>query len=880
MLVRLLTRVLLAAFPREFRERHGRPLVQTLLADARTASGRLAMPRVLAGAADVIRAGFAERVGRGHDRGDWPDRAGAGRTGGWRADLAHVRRSLARRRGFAAAVFLTLAIGIGINAAAFSLVNAVLLRPLPYRDPARLGFVWTKLAWIGVPRAWMSGPHIELLKHDVAGIEDVATLRTQSDDLTGRGAPQLIRSGVASTNLFGVLGVRPRLGRAFVPEDAQRDVAVLSYDFWQQLGGDPAIIGSAIELSGARTEVIGVLPESCRFLVDSSLGDPVKVDLWLPTDWKLSTRPDGSFGFAALVRVRPDTTIAAVQKQIDVLGARLDRTQYHSQGFGWRIVGVRDDLVTGARPALVLLLVAAACLLVIVCANIAGLMLVRSAERRREFAVRAALGASRWRIVRLVLLEGMVLAVAAGLAGMLLAGSAVRVLVAEQALPIPRLAEVSVDWHVLAFTLALSLGTAAAFALVPALVATRADAAPALSQGARGSSSRAHWLRPVLVVGELALAVMFVASAVLLLRSYAAARAVDPGFDARGVLTADVLLHERRYRDPAQIESFGRALVDRLAATPGITGLGLTSSAPLAGNTDQSEVRVVDGPHAADRIAALSDLMWASPGYFRAMGIPLLAGRAFTWDDRPGSMPVAIVDETFARAAGIVGDAVGRQISVDGGVPLTIVGVVRHARQYTIEHDGRQQMYRAFAQAPGGDVTVVVRAMTDPSRLAAPIRRVVGSINPLQPVSHVETMASVTAGALAARRLQLQALGGLGAGALLLAALGIYGILSSLVAERTREIGIRVALGASARQVQRLVLRQALVCVAAGATIGTAGALAVSRLVSRFLYGVSPRDPWSLTLTLAVLGAAATVAAYGPARRASRVDPVVALRAE
>jgi putative ABC transport system permease protein len=877
---RLLIRVLLAAYPRRFRERHGRPLVQTLLADARTASGRLAAWRLLAGAVNIVRTGLAERAGwSGRD----PDTPGGGRTGrpvGWRADLGHVRRSLARRPGFTTAVFVTLAIGIGVNAAVFSVVNSVLLRPLPYRDPARLGFVWTKLAWLGVPRAWMSGPHIELLKREVAGIEDVAALRTQSDDLTGRGAPQLIRSGVASTNLFDVLGVRPMLGRGFAPEDAPRDVAVLSYDFWQQLGGDPAIVGSSIDLSGARTEVIGVLPASCRFLVNSSLGDPVKVDLWLPTDWKLSTLPDGSFGFAALVRVKPGETIAGVQEQLDVLGARLDRETYHSRGFGWRIIGVRDDLVKNARPALLLLLVAAACLLVIVCANVGGLMLVRGAERRREFAVRAALGASRWRIVRLVLLEGIVLAVTAGCAGALLASATMRVVVAGQALPIPRLSEVSVDWRVLAFTLALSVAAAVAFALVPALVATRDDAAPVLAQGARGSSGRTHWLRPVLVVAELALAVMFVASAVLLFRSYTAARAVDPGFDPRGVLTADVLLHEQRYRDPAQITSFGRALVDRLAPTPGIVALGLTSSAPLAGNTDQSEVRVLDGPHAADGIGALSDVMWASPGYFRAMGIPVLAGRAFTWNDRQGTTPVAIVDETFARAAGIAGDAVGRRITVDDGVPLTIVGVVRQARQYQIERDGRQQVYRAFAQAPSADLTIAVRTTGDPNRLAGPIRSAVGALNPLQPVAHVKTMASVTSDALAARRLQLQALGAFGAGALLLAALGIYGILSSLVAERTREIGIRVALGASARQVQRLVVRQALVCVAAGAGIGTAGALAVSRLVSQFLYGISPRDPWSLALTLGVLGAAAALAAYVPARRASRVDPVVALRAD
>jgi len=418
------------------------------------------------------------------------------------------------------------------------------------------------------------------------------------------------------------------------------------------------------------------------------------------------------------------------------------------------------------------------------------------------------------------------------------------------------------------------------FSMVPAFVASRSVAAAALAEGARGSSGQTRRLRAILVTVELALAVVFVASALLLARSYAAARGVDPGFDGRGTLMAEVPLDDRRYPTPDRVVLFEHDLLERVATIPGVAAAGLTSSPPLAGRTDQSGASVVGAPDAAGHEAVLSDILTASPGYFRAMAIPLLAGRDFTTDDRASGPAVAIVDDVFVRTSGLDGRAVGRAISIDGGPPLTIVGVVRHARQYAIERDGRQQVYRPFTQATDRALTLALRTNGDPDRLVDPLRSIVADLDPRQPIAHVETMSAVTMAALASRRLQLEVLAGFAAGALLLAALGVYGILSSLVADRTREIGIRLALGATAPQVRGLVVRQALVCAGVGAAIGLVGAVAVSRLEARFLFGVSPRDPWSLALTIALLAAAAALAAYGPARRAARLDPVVALRAE
>jgi putative ABC transport system permease protein len=797
---------------------------------------------------------------------------------GMRDDFRQALRALIRRRGFSAAVFVTLTLGIAVNTATFSFVNALLVRDMPYRDPSRLAFMWSKLAWVGVPRAWVAGPHIPKLKREASTIEDIAAIRTNTDHLTSGGDPQLVRSGITSANLFDVLGVRPMLGRGFVKADEPLNVTIMTHDLWQRrFGGDPSIIGKHIEVSGLQMEVIGVLPASFHFQVHSSLGDPLSADLWMPTDWGLEKRPDGNFAFAALVRVKPGATLAQAQSELDRIGGELDRVRFKSRGFGWQLIGVREDLVKGSRSTLLLVAAGAGFLLLVISANVAGLVLVRNADRRREFAVRAALGASRWQIGRLILLECLTLAAAAGAAGTGLAWMAVRAIVATNAVPLPRLAEVNLDWRVIAFTTVVSLGTGLIFGMAPAL-GTRADHDP-LKDASRGSSARTPWMRGVLVAGELAVASLLIAGAVLLVRSYTAILRVDPGFNSAGVLTARLTLDQSRYPDAASAIAVEEKYAARVAAIPGVTASGATSSIPLVGDTDQAAVRAVGVTRPTDE-PIVSDIIRSTPGYLRAMGITLLAGRDFTRADREGTAPVAIVDERFARTAWPDGNAVGREITIDGGKPVTVVGLVRHARQYHIERDDREQLYRPFAQDAVGTLFVTLRGNQDPVRLIAPLRAAVADVDPKQPLADVHAIGEVVAEALSARRLQLTVLGSFAAGAALLAAFGVYGILSSIVASRTREIGIRIALGASGSLVRALVLRDVFVLAGIGTAVGLAAAFAGSKLIAHLLFGVSPHDPMSFGITAAGLVAAALAAAYFPARRASRVDPAVTLRAD
>lgn len=791
-------------------------------------------------------------------------------------DARHAARALARRRGFSVTVLATLALGIAVNTVAFSMVNAILLRDVPYRDPARLAFMWSKLAWVGVPRGWASGPHIARLTREAKTVEDIAAIRTNTDHLTSGGAPVLVRSGITSANLFDMLSVRPMLGHGFVKADEPLNVTILSYGLWQQrFGGDPSIVGKSVEISGAPMEVIGVLPESFHFLVHSSLGDPLSADLWLPTDWQLDQRSDGSFGFAALLRVKPPYSLADAQHELDAIGAEVDRVRFRSKGFGWQLTGVRDDLVRESRSTLLVVAAGAAFLLAVIAANIAGLMTVRNAERRREFAVRAALGAGRWQIGRLVLVESLGLALAAGAIGTALAWAAVRAIVATEALPLPRLAEVSIDWRVALFTTGLSLLAGLVFGVAPAL-RVRGDADP-LREGARGSSARAPWFRGVLVAAELAIAAVLIAGSTLLIRSYIAIERVAPGFSGDGVLTARITLDQSRYPDEAAAVAVQARYAERIAAIPGVVAAGGASSLPLSGNTDQSEAHAMDAPAG---VQTMSDIIRTSPGYFRAMGTRVLSGRDFTAADRAGAGLVAIVDERMAAALWPNGSAVGQRISLDGGPALTVVGVVEHARQYQIEQDGREQVFRPYAQDATGSLDVALRTNGDPAALIGPLRAAIADVDPKQPISKVEPMSRVVDDALASRRLQLAVLGAFAGGAALLAAFGVYGVLSSIVVSRRRELGIRLALGATGARVRGLVVREMAMLAGAGAAIGLVAAFAASRLIAHLLFGVTAHDAASYATTAAVLALSAGVAAWIPVRRATRLDPTVALRDE
>jgi putative ABC transport system permease protein len=646
----------------------------------------------------------------------------------------------------------------------------------------------------------------------------------------------------------------------------------------QRFGADPSIVGRRITLGAEPHEVIGVLPEAFRFVVHSSLGDPTGADVWVPGVWNFREMSDGNFSFALLVRTKPGVTLAQAAAELDTVGGRLDRERYKNKGFGWQLAPVKQDLVGESRPALMILLGAAGFVLLIVCANVASLMLVRAGSRAREMAVRSAIGAGRGRLMQQLLVESLVLSVCGGLAGAALAYLAVDAFTGSGLIALPRLEEIAVDARVLLFSLVVSIATGALFGLAPAVQATRADVVTTLKDAPRGSSGGGTRARGALVVAEVALALVLLVGATLLARTFAALVAVDPGFDARGVMTAEIQLPFARYPQEAMAVSFHQRLRERLAGIPGVIAVGGVTYAPLSKGSDQSNVRA-EGAEAGTP-PVMTDINRATPGYFAAMGVRLLRGRDFDeLTDAPEAPTVAIVDETLARALWSDLDPLGRRITVDER-PASVVGVVRHARTYQIHADDRPQVYLPYAQDTTIGLTVAVRGSGDAEQLGPAIRAIVREIDPNQPVAELQSMDAVLGEALADRRLNLLLVGGFAALALVLATLGIYGVIAAVVASRTREIGIRLALGAQRADVLRLVVGRGAVIAAAGVGIGLLAALALARVLGSQLYGVTARDPLSFGITSAALFAVSVMASYVPARRATRVDPVEALRQE
>ncbi|HUR21497.1 MAG TPA: ADOP family duplicated permease [Vicinamibacterales bacterium] len=868
-------RLLLLAFPEEIRARVGRPLIQTLITDSHPA-GRLALGRFIFGVGDVLRAGLAARFARMAATARRPSRG----LRGWLDDLHHVRRSLTRKKAFVATVLVTLTLGIGITTTIAAVASTVFVRRLPYRDPARLAFMWTKLEWIGVPRAWVAGPHIDLLDREAVTIDSIVPLRTDTPAVIVAGRPDVVTAAFSTANLFDVLGVQPMAGRGFVIGDEPRNVAILSHAWWRRaFGSDPAVVGKFFELGPDRMEIIGVMPEDFRFAVHSSLGDPRAIDVWLPTRWPLATMSDGSFGFAALVRVKPEATLAQAQNELDIIGRRLDESRYKKRGFGWHLTGVQDDLTRTARAPVVLLAVASGLLLLVVAANMAGLMLTRHADRRREFTVRAAIGAPRGALVRLVLLESTVLWTLAGAAGLALAAGALRTVTATPWLPLPRLEELRIEPMIALGTMAASVMGGLLFGLVPALRATRDTSATALNEISRGNSARGGLARSILVTSEVALAVVLVAAGAVLLRSYQSLRAVDPGFSQEQVLLSYLPVDTARYPKESQAIDMFRRLIEGAEALPGVIAAGGTTSRPLSGDVDQTPAQpegLAARPNADEGL--MSDLFRITPGYLEAQGITVVEGRDFTWADRADAPQVALVDERFARQAWPGAAAIGRRVKLHTGPPVQVVGVVRHARQYRYEEDDRPQILRPYAQDTTAALTLAVRTTGDPEAIVGSLRGILAGIDPRQPLARITTMERVVSLTLRDRLLQLAMVAVFAISAILLAAIGVYSVLAALVADREREIGIRMALGASAKSVRGLVVGRMGRLTMAGLAIGTAVAFALSRLLDPLLFGVTARDPRSFAGTIALVLVAALVAAYVPVRRATAIDPTRALK--
>ncbi len=807
------------------------------------------------------------------------------------SDIRYALRTLTKAPAFALVAVLALALGIGANTAIFSVVNAVLLRPLPYPEPEKLVKIWMRFTGIGIPddRNWVSPPELRDLREYSRAFSGIAAIGSASFNITGTGTPERVEGVAVSAELFRILGVQPLAGRLFLPEEEQpgRDnVVLLGYGLWKRrFGGDLSIAGKTISLNGRNHTVAGVLPPGFQY--------PEDVEIWRPlafTPDQLSPNYRGSHGLQVQARIQPGLSYEQALADMQSVSRRiieLNRSYpYERFNFTVLLSPLLDETVGDIRTALWVLMGAVGFVLLIACANIANLLLARATGRQREMAIRAALGAGQSRIIRQLLTESLLLAFAGGAAGLLVAKWGLNALTALASSSFPRVTGAALDARVLAFTVFVSVATGVLFGLAPAWESARSITHESLKEGGRGASAgmMSQRLRRALVVAEVALSLTLLVGAGLLLRSFLKLLDVESGFRAGGVLTARLALPQAKYPGPAQVRSFYRDFVERAAHIPGVDAAGAINSLPLSGSGGSGTTTVDTEAVPPGQRTPEADWRIVTPGYFQAMGIPLLSGRFFDERDTDTSQQVAVIDETMANTYWPNQDAVGQRIKRGGGQSTqpwrTVVGVVRHVRHRTLEARSRVTLYMAHAQNPSSAMSLAVHTSTDPRSLAATLQKQVLAIDPDQPVYSVKTMQELMADSLARRRLSMTLLAIFAGAAMLLAAIGIYGVMSYSVSQRAHEMGIRMALGAGRLDLVRLVLGQSLLLTGGGILLGAAGALALTRLMASLLFGVRAADPPTFLLVAAGLALVALVASYLPARRATQVDPVDALRQE
>ncbi len=804
----------------------------------------------------------------------------------WWRDLRFAWRALRRQPGFSAAVLLTIALGVGATGAVFTVADAALLRPLPYAAPDALVHLWRMPLTAPGAKGDFSYPDLVELRERVRGFAGVAGYHSNRIVLGSGDRPQVLWTGKTSANFFDVLGVRPALGRLFAAgEDAvgAPRVAVLSHALWtRQFAADPGIVGRTVQLDGASYTVLGVLPASFQFA-------PVgAADVWVPFDRPLDWRTQRTMNwFKIVARLAPGVAPAAATRELDAFAAAVARDNPRTHGeSGMRLVALRDEVTGGVRPLLVTLLGAATLVLVVALANVANLLLVRGTARAKELGVRAALGAGRGRLVRQLLTESVLLASLGGALGLLLARAGVRALVAaippERLRGLPYLADLGLGWRLLAGTVALSLLAGVLFGLIPAVRVLRPRLADALRQGARGSSDGGGArLRDALVAAELGLTVVLLTGALLFGRSLARVYDVDPGFRAPRVATAMLPLPRAAYATRESRVRFFAQLEERARALPGVESVGLTTKLPLdPGNV--ASYRVVGMPEA--QAAALPDASVRSVNadYFRTLGIPLLRGSTFSGRRDSAATREVIVSATLARQAFGAEDPVGRQLETGVNGRATIVGVVGDVAVGRLEQATEPAFYVPYTQAPEIAMRLALRTRGDAAGMGEAVRRIAQEIDPEVALYQVYTMDSLLrqSESVFLRRFPLLLLGAFAATALLLAIVGTYGVVSYAVAQRVRELGIRIALGASSRRVVGLVVGHVAVVAAVGIGAGLLLAAALSTRAEGLLYGVRATDPATYGAVALLLAVVAAAAAAIPARRASRVDPTLSLRAE
>ena len=802
-------------------------------------------------------------------------------------DLRFACRTLAKSPGFTITAVAALALGIGANTAIFSVVNEVLLNPGGIREPGRVVSERVKYDKLALKSIGVSAPDFADLAKSTQIFESAALLDEADYNYTGSGMPQRLQGAAVSFRWFDVFGANPRLGRAFLAEEdrpAANQVVVLSYAAWKRLFGmDPSVLGRTIELNEKPYRIVGVMGPEFRW--------PAQVDVWAP----LGLAPDQYIennrfneSYQAVARLKPGVPFERASALMQILNDRVrnngNRGGAYAKDSAWGmfIVPFTDFIAGNTKTPMLVLLASVGFVLLIACANIAGLMLARSSGRGREIAIRAALGAGRWDLVRQTIWESAVLATSGAIAGLGVAYAGMRALLILAPENAPVALNVRLDGTVLLFTAGSALVAGILFGLAPAWQIGRLDRYDALKEGGRtGSASRARQrLRAGLVIGEVALALVLLVGAGLFLRSLAALEDVNPGFEANGVITGTVSLPNARYGDAAKRIAFYRAAVERLSGLPGASRAAAGVPVPFSGMGGSASFAIEGRPQNPGDPGPHSDLGFVTPGYFEALKIPLRSGRFFDDHDTQGSQPVVLIDETLARQYWPNEDPVGKHMR-RGGPWSTIVGVVGHVKTADLSGDTVKGRYYfpLYQQAPPF-TTFVVRTRSDAAALGTALRSAVQSVDGSQAVSQVKTLSDMVAASLAPRRFIVTLLGFFAAMALLMAALGLYGVISYSVSQRTQEIGIRMALGAQRGAVLALVIGQGLRLAATGAIIGLAVSLAFSRLIGNLLYNVSAFDPLTFTAMASILIGAALAASYIPARRAMRVDPIEALRYE
>jgi putative ABC transport system permease protein len=806
-------------------------------------------------------------------------------------DIRHTARSLRRAPGFTTVAALTLALGIGAVTALFSVVNAVLLEPLPYDDAEELMLLWARNPAQGQDRYFVSPQDFHDWRAQNGSFRQLAGFWPTHYTLTAPEAEAArLRLTMASGHFFGVLGAEPLLGRLHGLDDeaaAAASSVVLSHALWRnRFHGDPGIVGQSLMLNGAPYEVVGVAEPGFEF--------PEGTELWMNMAWDMATIQSRNARWMSVIgRREPETTLATAQADIDVVTSRLAQ-QYPASNEGWSatMAPLHEVIVGDARPALLVLMGATALILLIACANVANLQLSRAETRQREVAVRSALGANRSRLARQLITESLILATVGALAGLALAWAALRLLVVIGPANLPRLENVRIDGLVLACAAASTIVTGLVFGLAPVFRLLGADVNETLKEGTRGTAGHEKLkLRNSFVIMEVALAVMLVIGASLLIRSFGNLQAFDPGFNRERVLTLMLDLPRGSYGDDAQVARFYQTLEERLAALPDVQAASVTSTLPLDESVDYYSAFTIEGrepPPLGEQNQAY--FRQVGHDFFRTMGVTLLAGRAFSERDREDAPGVVVINETLARQFWPDSDPIGERLTGTQqrfgplGVMLNdeveIVGVVDDIRYVGLRESPQPSLYFPYRQAPFRRMTVVVRTSRDPELVIGAVRVAVAEIDPDLPVTRLAAMAQVMEQSVARDRFSMLLLMLFGATALVLANVGIYGVLSYSVAQRSRELGIRMALGAHRGVVRGMVLRQALRLIGVGVAVGLAAAMALSRVLESQLFGVSARDPLTFAGVAVLLATVALAASYLPARRATSVDPIVALRNE